>query len=410
MKKHFLFVALATFFAVNVFAQDDVLPNAPDLAPAVPDKDEADVMALYCNHYTENNLHFNVLGWGDITTWTELDLEGTKVMSCQDMKWEIMTNEEQTSYDLSAYEKLHFDVWVPQPARISLTIETAAGKKSSVSFGLNADWNTIDADLAWWQIEEAAYDWKDLRYIIFEGFKTQDEEPESLENTPFAFSNIYFWKTPAPQNIPAEAPVAPTIAEKHVMALFCSTYPERSFNFEPQNWGNAGFIEYAYNDNAKIWHSEAMTWEAFTNWAVDRYNLTEYDMMHADVFVTVDSKLKFTFEALGVTDGGSGWKNGASVDLKGNEWNALEIDLLNAPYDSYDFTDLRYLILEGFLKAEGGMAEGTPLSIANVYFYNSMNMSVENIDAGKVATKHIVNGQLVIEKNGKRYNAIGTQF
>ena len=42
----------------------------------------------------------------------------------------------------------------------------------------------------------------------------------------------------------------------------------------------------------------------------------------------------------------------------------------NAPYDGYDFTDMRYLILEGFTN------EGTPLSIANVYFYNSMDIIV----------------------------------
>lgn len=33
---------------------------------------------------------------------------------------------------------------------------------------------------------------------------------------------------------------------------------------------------------------------------------------------------------------------------------------------------------------------------------------IENADAAKVATKRVVNGQLIIEKNGVRYNAIGT--
>ena len=128
--------------------------------------------------------------------------------------------------------------------------------------------------------------------------------------------------------------------------------------------------------------------------------------MHADVYVTVDSKLKFTFEAL------SGWKNGLAVEgLKANQWNSVTLDLLNAPFDSYDFKDLRYLILEGFVKdADGSSAEGTPLGIANVYFYSSINEGVENVGAEQKAVKRIINGQLMIEKNGVLYNVLGTKF
>ena len=89
----------------------------------------------------------------------------------------------------------------------------------------------------------------------------------------------------------------------------------------------------------------------------------------------------------------------------------MTIDLLNAPFDSYDFKDLRYLILEGFVKAEDGTsAEGTPVAIANAYFYSSIYEGVENVDATKVAVKRIVDGQVVIEKNGKRYNVLGKEL
>ena len=91
-----------------------------------------------------------------------------------------------------------------------------------------------------------------------------------------------------------------------------------------------------------------------------------------------------------------------TIVVGANKWNSVEIDLLNAPYDGYDFTDMRYLILEGFTN------EGTPLSIANVYFYNSMDMAIDQVDADKEATKRIIDGQLIIIKNGIKYNAQGT--
>lgn len=376
-------------------------PAKPEVAPAAPAHEEEDVMAVYCNKYTTNTLNFNVLGWGGVTTWQTLDLSGTNVLYCTDMKWEIMTNWDADHYDMSAYKHLHFDVWVPQASHIKLTIEALDGKKPSVDFALNEGWNTIDADPTWWKVGEDTYDWTNMRYVIFEGYKLADGET-SAEGTPFAFTNIYFWNDPAPKNLPATAPAVPTLPEEKVQALFSATYQERTFNFEPTSWGTQ-WVNYTYPTGEQIFHTESFGWDAFTNWGVDHYDLNAYDMMHADVYVTVDANLKFTIEALGAGDGGSGWKNGAVVEgLKANQWNSVNLDLLNAPFDAYDFKDMRYLILEGFT------SEGTPLSIANVYFYNSMDMAIDNVDADKVATKRIIDGQLVIEKNGVKYNAQGT--
>lgn len=389
----------------------------PTTAPAAPNHDEEDVMAMYSSYYPTNNVHFNVLGWGGVQTWETLKLgaDSTTVLYCQDMKWEMMTCWDQASYDFSAYDKFHFDIWAPFACHIKVTFEAlgvgdgGSGWKHGIDFALNEGWNNVDCDPVWWNTEEATYDWTDVKYIAFEGY-TQADGETSAEGSPFAFTNLYWWKPASPKYIPATAPAAPTLDESKVQALFSGAYQDRTFNFAPQNWGGAAFFEHEYDSNNKIWHSEAMTWDAFTNWDASSYNLTAYDMMHADVYVTMDAKLQFTIEALGAGDGGSGWKNGLSVDLVANQWNSLDIDLLNAPFDSYDFTDMRYLILEGFKKTDGSSAEGTPLSIGNVYFWNSMDQAVENIDADQTTIKRMENGQLVIFKNGVRYNVLGTKF
>ena len=388
-------------------AVEDELPQAPETAPAVPDHAEEDVMALYCSHYTTNNLHFQVLNWGD-SHWNELTLgeDSTKVYACTDMTWDMMTNWDADSYDLSAYKKFHCDLWVPFAAVMKVTFEAQSGWKNGVTFNLNEGWNTIDCDPAWWT-DSLAYDWTDVKYIAFEGYAMADGET-SAEGNPIAFTNLYWWNPAAPASLPAEAPAAPKLAEKDVQALFCSAYKNRTFNFAPTSWGTQ-WIDHEYGDGTHIWYADAMAWDGFTNWDTTRYDLNAYDMMHADIYVTLDSKLKITFEALAAAEGGSGWKNGASFDLVGNQWNSLDIDLLNAPYDSYDFKDLRYMILEGFVKPDGSSAEGTPLAVANVYFWNSMT-PVENVAADQVAVKRIVNGQLIIQVNGEQYNVLGTQF
>lgn len=368
----------------------------PETAPPAPIRAAEDVMALYCNYYATNNLNFNVLGWGDVKTWETLDISGTNVLYCQDMKWEMMTNWDAESYDVSAYENIHFDLWMPFAGKMKVTFEAQSGWKQGVQFNLNEGWNTIDADLEWWNKDSVTYDWTDVKYIAFEGYLKADST--SAEGNPFAFANVYFWKAPA-VDYPA-APALPTMNESGVTALFCPAYTNNTVNFTPQNWGNAGLTDV----DGKFFYSPAMTWDAFTNWDASSYNMTAYDMFSCDVWVEIGSDLKITFEALGINDGGSGWKNGGLVqNLLPNQWNHVTIDLLNAPFDSYDFTDVRYLILEGFTN------EGTALGIANAYFWDSMS-GVENVTADQVAVKRLVNGHIVIEKNGAQYNMLGTQF
>ena len=383
----------------------------PDTAYGVT-RDEADVMALYCNHYTTNNLNYDVQHW-DGRAWEVLKLgaDSTNVCYCASMAYDGLASNPIAARDFSGYKRLHFEVWAPEACSISLTVETETGVKHYCPFTLNAGWNTIDADPAWWDKEGAAYDWKDVKFLIFDQYKTADGS-ESFEGNPFAFANIYFWNDPAPSNIPAEAPAAPVMAEEKVIALFSTKYQTRTFNFAPQNWGGTmEWIDYEYANGEHIFYTDGLRFDAFTNWDTCRYEIPEtYDMMHIDIYVTLDSKMKLTFEALSQGEGGSGWKNGASFDLVGNEWNSIEVDLLNAPYVDYDFTDLRYFLLEGFVKPDDTSAEGTPVAVANAYFYNSMDQAVENVDAEKVAVKRLIDGRLVIEKNGKRYNAIGTQF
>ena len=406
MKTRLLFAAVAAFaFSFSAMAQDAVKPT---IAPAVPDHASGDVKALYCNHYNDNNLNFNILGWGGVTTWETLEIEGTKILACQDMKWDgLRAADENATWDFSDMEKFHFDIWVPQESHISVTFEGGAGYKQAVDFKLNEGWNTIDADPVWWS-DRKAYDWKDVKYVFFEGYKLADketvEECTSAEGEPFAFTNLYWWKSPAVE-LPGNAPAAPIIAEAKIQALFATNYQTRTFNFTPQNWGGANFKDVAYTNGQHVYYSSAYTWDAFTNRDDSKYNLTDYDMFHIDIYATVDATIKIQFEALGVGDGGSGWKNGASVELKANQWNSIDIDLLNAPYQTYDFTDMRYLIIDGFTN------EGTPLGVANAYFYNSLDAAVDDIEAAsKVVEKKIVNGNLVIEVNGVRYNALGAQL
>lgn len=368
---------------------EPVVPAKPETAPAAPAHAEEDVMALYCNHYTTNNLHFTPQSWSGIA-WETLSLDGTDVAYTAAMTWDGFMGATD-SVDLSGYSKLHFDIWAPDTLMIDLTFEAKAGFKHGIQFKLNAGWNTIDADPAWWNYEEITYDWKNVKCIIFEHYMHRDST--SAEGSPLAVANVYFWNEPTPDY--PEAPALPTMDENGVMALFSPAYQVNTVNFQAQDWGNG------WDDiDGKFYYSPAMTWGGFANWAQESYNMNAYDMFACDIWVEQESSLKITFEAAPAGK----WKNGSMYALEANKWNHVEVDLLNEPYSTYEFDDLKCLILEGYTH------EGTPMGVANAYFFNSAYQAVEHVEAGKTAVKRLIDGKLVIEKNGVRYNAQGTRF
>lgn len=369
---------------------EPVVPAKPETAPAAPTHAEENVMALYCNHYTTNNLHFTPQSWSGIA-WETLSLDGTDVAYTAAMTWDGFMGATD-SVDLSGYSKLHFDIWAPDTLMIDLTIEAKAGFKHGIQFRLNAGWNTIDADPAWWNYEEITYDWKNVKCIIFEHYMHRDST--SAEGSPLAVANVYFWNEPTPDY--PEAPALPTISEEGVMALFSPAYTTNTVDFTPQNWGGAAWN----NVDGKFFYISTMTWDGFANWAQESYNMNAYDMFACDIWVEQESSLKITFEAAPAGK----WKNGAMYALEANKWNHVEVDLLNEPYNTYEFDDLKCLILEGYTH------EGTPMGVANAYFFNSAYQAVEHVEAGKTAVKRLIDGKLVIEKNGVRYNAQGTRF
>ena len=203
-----------TFLGEKLAVTYPVIPmdSLPTTAPAKPTAEEEDVMAVYCNYYTTNTLNFNVLGWGGILTWKTIVIDSTNILACQDMKYEFLTNWDAPKYDMSAYKKIHADLWAPAAASIRLGIEAlgvgdgGSGSKVGVVFNLEKGWNAIDAAL-----EDFGYDFKDLKYVFFEWYKTPDGE--SFENNPFAFTNIYFYdkESQAIDNIDTNTPAVKRI-------------------------------------------------------------------------------------------------------------------------------------------------------------------------------------------------------
>ncbi|MBQ7210145.1 MAG: hypothetical protein IJS05_04540, partial [Paludibacteraceae bacterium] len=288
MKKQLLLAALFAAFAVMpAIAQDK-----PTSAPAKPTLSSENVLALYCSTYSATPTLTNKQ-WG-AQNYETLTLDGTNVIFTPAMAWEAfaVTTDEST-IDVSEYEKMHIDLWVPQASKLNIKIEGPTFQ-NSISFTLNEGWNTIDCDPAWWNKEDATYDWKDLKYIILEQYKLADGET-SAEGKALALTNIYFWKTPAPiGDKPTSVPAAPNHAENNVLALFSTTYSATTLT--AKSWGVQNWETLDINGTA-VMYTPTMAWDAFALNAEDNSgDVSAYEKLHVDLWVPQASKMNIKIE------------------------------------------------------------------------------------------------------------------
>ena len=197
-----------------------------------------------------------------------------------------------------------------------------------------------------------------------------------------------------PETIPTTAPV-PTAAEDDVMAIFCNHYPNNNANFGISGWAGAYQILDLNGINVGYW--TGMTWECIIDPAHtdDPHDFSAYKNIHVDLWASMPASIKFTAEAVN----GGNYKDGQVVEMQ-QGWNSMDFAVAEWP-GNYDFKNLKCFVFENY------SIEGQPFAFANLYFYGKEEQGVENTAVDAKVVKMIENGQLIIIKNGVRYNAQG---
>ena len=218
-KKYDIVAAVSYYNALQLYfisAEESVA--RPTTAPAAPTQAEEDVMAIYCDYYKTNNLHFGISGWAG--AYETLNIEDTKIAYWKAMTWECVIDPVNTDsiHDLSGYKKLHVDFWAPAAAQIKLTAEAVAGGnyKDGVVLELAEGWNSWDIEIATWPGE---YNFANLKCFALEGYKTP--AGESFEGNPLAFANLYFYDKKAEgfENIDASVKAVKVLQNGQIFIL-----------------------------------------------------------------------------------------------------------------------------------------------------------------------------------------------
>ncbi|MBO4454343.1 MAG: discoidin domain-containing protein [Paludibacteraceae bacterium] len=191
---------------------------------------------------------------------------------------------------------------------------------------------------------------------------------------------------------PVAAPVPTFVGMETVVPVFTDAQAGGpAINFG--SWGQSTvgrFVELAANDHVCYGSNfNYMGWELASS--VDATGMTH---LHVDFYTTNLTKISVT----PISPGKEGVK---VVNLTADEWNSVDIEL-----SDYDGKGIVWENIFQF-KFFDAAPTGGELFIDNVYFYKPSATAIDNtVEAVKVQ-KMIENGQLIIIKNGIRYNVAG---
>lgn len=185
---------------------------------------------------------------------------------------------------------------------------------------------------------------------------------------------------------PAAAPV-PTAAAANVLSLYSDAYPvAEGVGRYMGSWGQSTVEtegELATGNKALLY-----TTANYLGWEGVKVDATNYPQMHMDIYVEAAGTIKFT-----PIWGGEALK---TINLVAG-WNAIDLDLVK------DFAGIN---LANIYQLKWADMPAT-CWMDNVYFYKNVESALGNTTVAEQAQKMMINGQLVIIRNGIRYSAQG---
>lgn len=452
MKKMFTFVAM--LLGMSAIAMAD-----PTAAPAAPTYPADQVKAVYSATYSAD---CNFGEWGSGTTLTQTDF-GKKYVTTQLGYFGL----EFTGLNCSKMESLHADVWSDADMSMRFVPIHGGTEVGVVKQIKGGEWNAIDIALSefagvtnWTNVYQIKIDnagnqtfW--LNNIYFFTTQAPDADTEAPKDlTASLVSASYFSATikaqatdnsgvvifqvmngetkiadktavsgtettftvaglkadteynltvvatdeagnKAAQTVdltvktsaaPAPAP-APAQPAADVLSLYSDAYPvAEGVGRYMGSWGQSTVEtegELATDNKALLY-----TTCNYLGWEGVKVDATNYTQMHMDIYVEAAGTIKFTpiwgAEAL------------KTINLVAG-WNAIDLDLVK------DFAGIN---LANIYQLKWADMPAT-CWMDNVYFYKDVESALSNTTVAEQAQKLMVNGQLVIIRNGVRYSAQG---
>lgn len=166
----------------------------------------------------------------------------------------------------------------------------------------------------------------------------------------------------------------------------------------PMGWG--GGWEAITVEGTDVLYFATATWDCIGGELMP-VDASAFEYLHIDAWCNANDTVAFTIESKDNVEPKTMY---AGNVLKANEWVSFDLKMADC-FPGVTGKAVNYFIYERF----SGEAAKDQLALANIYFHHGVVSAVENVAAEK-AQKMVVDGQIVIVKNGERYNVLGTKL
>ncbi|MFK7773744.1 MAG: hypothetical protein AB8F94_16455 [Saprospiraceae bacterium] len=354
----------ATVFMDNIFFYDiDGLFSAPSVAAPMPTFDQANVISLFSDAYT----NVPVDTWQ--TVWSQADYEEVDIMGSATLKYSnldfVGAETVMNQIDATNMTNIHLDIWTPDATQFRFKIvdfgpdgmfDGGDDTEHELTFENPAqgEWISLDLPLA---------DFVDLTtkaniaQFIFAGAPAG--EPT------FYIDNIYFHNNMAPLTEPAAAAPTPTFDQANVISLFSDAYTNVPVDTWQTVWSQAGYEQVDIMGSATLKYTELDFVGAET--VANQIDITSMTHFHLDIWTPDAAQFRVKivdFGPDGAFDGGDDTEHELAFENPAQgEWISLDLPLA-------DFVNLTTQSnIAQFIFAGGPAGEPT-VFIDNVFFHN----------------------------------------
>lgn len=342
----------ANVFIDNLYFYQDV-PTSPAVAAPAPSAQNANVVSIYSDAYTNVGLSEVNPGWGQATTLTEVEIEGDKTWKYENLDFTGIVTDYGNATDLSGMTHVHFDYWTHNGTTLGLKlVNTAYGDGDPLKEDIEnvgtmtlGTWVSVDIPLSDYTTDPSG-----ITQLLFDTMGASAK---------IYIDNFYFYKE-IPSDPVVAAPV-PTLPAANVISIYSDTYTGVSLSEVNPNWGQTTTLTEVEIEGNKTWKYENLN---FTGIVTDYGNATDLSAMthvHIDYWTPNGSTLGVKLVNTAYADGDPLKEDTETVgEMVHGSWVSVEIPLADYSTDTAGITQLLFDTL----------GQSATVFIDNFYFHN----------------------------------------
>ena len=324
-------------------------PTEPAPNPTLQD---ADVIAIFSQSYTDvTGTDFNP-NWGQNTVVTTIDIQGNSTLKYENLNYQGI--QIGSSTDVSSKTHLHIDYWTTDSTGLNGYLISTGPEEQAHAFNVpttNGEWSSVDIPLT--KFSDGGVVLTDIIQMKFDG------------NGTVYLDNIYFLVAAPTQPAPN-----PTQPQEAVYSLYSDHFTN---NVAPsswsQEWGQGVVEDFTIGEN-NVKKISDLNFQAIT--LSETLDLSNYTHIHFDAWTDKENMVGIKFQDFGADDSDeypnvddSEHEMSAPSTQDGNIWVGHDFALS-------DFTDLTGTANLGQIQILlGSTSEGSKgvVYIDNLYFY-----------------------------------------